>query len=150
MSSSLSDLELKKIKVLSSILFVNDEVDYSSWKKENSIEFGVSSTLSVEKDAPNSGRLVLEVQIFDEDFMENDNPFHFDLTMAFYFEDNTGDYGENEEFDNVTSKFAVNMISMGYPYIRSHISTVTAISGIEQVNIPTVNVRKMLKEKKIN
>ena len=79
----------------------------------------------------------MEIEIFKEDFIIQEKPFHCLVEMEFYFEDSIEEYYDNE---NVVSKYALNMLSIAYPYIRAYISTLSAISGIEQIHLPAINV----------
>ncbi|HFI0037246.1 TPA: hypothetical protein ACGOTT_002235 [Streptococcus suis] len=93
------------------------------------------------KDDIHSGIVELSVELFDENFIENKKPFHIEVVVQGIFTD-TDKTSESDIFE----KYFPNMISMIYPYIRSYISATTGMFGIQNVQIPTINVFKLLEE----
>ncbi|MCF1684279.1 hypothetical protein LQF67_01635 [Tetragenococcus halophilus] len=138
-----SDLKLNKNILCESILKINNNVELSEWYSldENELEIKVESNIGIKKDDPATAKLLLGVKIFDEEYIEKDKPFYCFVEMEFYFRDDEGEYTEDSP---VAAKFSLNMVSIAYPYIRAHISTLSAISGIEQIHIPTINVYNTL------
>ncbi len=55
---------------------------------------------------------------------------------------------ENEEF--LDNYFYVNSSAIIFPYIRAYISTMTAISGMEKIDLPTMNLTYLADELKSN
>lgn len=127
-----SELILKGNLLSETIFKINKKVDFQEWNKDNEIEIEVGTTFGVSEEKPTNGKLVLEIEIFKEDFIIQEKPFHCLVEMEFYFEDSIEEYYDNE---NVVSKYALNMLSIAYPYIRAYISTLSAISGIEQIHL---------------
>lgn len=142
----MSKLKLKKTSVNQSILLVNEGVNFSKWMEHNSIEVKMETELGVKKDSLSSGRIVLDVELFSDDYIENEEPFFCSINMVFFFEDEGYEDGD----EDVISKYAHNMVSMAYPYIRAHISAVTALSGIPGVIVPAINVFEFFEEKTKN
>ncbi|AQL54671.1 MULTISPECIES: protein-export chaperone SecB [Enterococcus] len=138
-----SELILKGNLLSETIFKINKKVDFQEWNKDNEIEIEVGTTFGVSEEKPTNGKLVLEIEIFKEDFIIQEKPFHCLVEMEFYFEDSIEEYYDNE---NVVSKYALNMLSIAYPYIRAYISTLSAISGIEQIHLPAINVYDTFKK----
>lgn len=139
-----SDLKLKENILNESVLRVNNDINSSEWLAvdENGLEVRVESNISIKQNDPASARLILTVHIFDENFLKNDKPFYCFVEMAFYFRDDIGEYTEEKP---VAEKFGLNMISIAYPYIRAYVSTLSAVSGIEQIHLPTINAYETFK-----
>lgn len=139
----ISKLKLKKTSVNQSILLVNESVKFSNWVEHNSLDIKLETELGVRKDSLSSGRIVLDAELFSDDFVENEEPFYCSINMVFFFEDE----GFEEGDEDVISKYGPNMVSMAFPYIRAHISAITALSGIQGVIVPAINVFEFFKEK---
>ena len=92
-----------------------------------SIEFKQSQGVNVED---SKFRLVLEVNIFDENKAININViahgyFEFDRELS---EPEKGDF------------FNINAPAILFPYLRAYVNTLTVLSGIPSVTLPTVNL----------
>ena len=108
---------------------------------------------------PDSGRIILEnnsrigllpqvineevpslnINVFDESFKENGEPFYISITVRAFFKD------KNEDGDkNIFEKYGINIISMTYPYARAYISALTGMAGITPIQIPPINVYNLL------
>ena len=48
--------------------------------------------------------------------------------------------------DHVLLPYAPNMVSMAFPYVRSYLQTITALSGITSVAIPAINVFQLMQD----
>lgn len=132
-----SDLRLIKNILSLSIFEINSNINFSEWIKSNELQIKLESTFELKKDDYSSARLNLTLEVFNRDFKEKELPFHMIVKMKFLFKDIVGEYDiEN----NVVEKFNLNMVSISYPYLRSYIATLSAISGIEQIHIPVINV----------
>lgn len=140
-----SDLKLEKNILVESIFKINNNIDFSEWYsvEENDIEVKLESNLGVHSEEPSVGRVTLKVEIFSDDFLAEEKPFYCKVEMQFIFKDHIGEYTESE---SVVEKFGLNMISIAYPYIRAYISTLSSISGIDQIHIPTINVFNTFKK----
>ena len=55
-----------------------------------------------------------------------------------------------KEKENLSSYFYVNAPAIIFPYIRSYIAALTALSGMPSVNLPLMNLGKMVKSLKDN
>ncbi|MDT2751906.1 hypothetical protein [Enterococcus thailandicus] len=137
--TQLSDLRLEKNIISESIFKINDAIDFSEWYSEddNELEVKLESNFGLKRDDPSNARVILTIEIFNENFELEDKPFYCLVKMIFFFSDKIGDYSEDSP---VIKKFGLNMISIAYPYIRAYISTLSSISGIEQIHIPAINV----------
>lgn len=138
-----SDLIIKKIEVVQSVLLVNEDVDFKKWRKDNPLEFTVEPELGIGKSDKSSARLKLDVEIFDTEFENENKPFYIKVSMNIFFKDENFD----SKIDNdILQKYAVNMVSMAFPYVRSHVTTITSISGFSNVVLPAINVIKLFNE----
>ena len=138
-----SNLLIEKIEIVQSLLLVNEFIEYDEWKKENNLRFSVIPEVGLNKKDKSSARLKLEIELFDFDFVENDEPFYIKVKMYAYFNENIVD---DDDDKNVTQKFAVNMVSMAYPYLRAHVAAITSLAGIPDVIVPAINVYKLFEE----
>ena len=87
----------------------------------------------------NRFKLILDVHV-------NDEQHFFDVSMEIhgFFEYQTSDMG------NLSNFLCVNAPAIMFPYIRAYVSTLTSLSGIPTIILPTLNVEsvgKQLKEK---
>lgn len=111
-------------KVLKSLIEIQESIKASD---DMSIEFKQSQGVNVED---SKFRLVLEVNIFDENKAININViahgyFEFDRELN---EADKGDF------------FNINAPAILFPYLRAYVNTLTALSGIPSVTLPTVNL----------
>ncbi|MGM0337722.1 hypothetical protein [Enterococcus sp. AZ007] len=134
-----SDLRLEHSLLNESIFKINSKIDFSNWYsvEENELQVTVNSKLAVHRFNPNEARLILSIELFDENFEEEEFPFHCFVKMSFMYKDRAGEYTDDSD---VTDKLGLNMISMAYPYLRAYIYTLSSISGIEQIHLPAINV----------
>lgn len=140
MNSYGSDLSLQGVRVEKFIFTINDSVAFDDMDE---IKISVVPTPKISASDSSKGRLELEVSLFDENFLEKQFPFYLKMEIVGLFEDE--DYSDNPE-SSVFDKYLANAISMLYAYARSHIASVTGMFGIDVVNIPTINVIKLLQE----
>jgi preprotein translocase subunit SecB len=55
-------------------------------------------------------------------------------------------YFENKSNGDI-KRYEPNAIAILYPYVRAIVATYTSVANITPVNLPTVNINKMLKNK---
>lgn len=79
----------------------------------------------------------LELKLF-ENAVEKGYPFDMYVLVRGYFS------GRGEDI----LQYQANAIAILYPYVRALVSTYTANSNVTPLILPTINVNKMLKEKK--
>lgn len=87
-------------------------------------------------DNPFEGLIILKVQMFDKDFKENNDPFYLEVQVLGRFSSRNA----NVHFH----KLALQALNLTLPYVRSYISTITALSTFETVIIPAINVEQLL------
>lgn len=62
------------------------------------------------------------------------------------------DKGTEIDRDNISSLFYINAPAILFPYVRAYVSTLTNLSGIKPITLPTLNLielGKTLKEKTV-
>ena len=131
-----SELILKNVRVKSLNYSINEAIDLSEIKD---VDILISPTPSLSKDYIHSGVVELSVELFDEFYIENNKPFHIEIVVQGMFTD--CDQTSNM---NVFEKYFPNMISILYPYVRSYISATTGMIGIQNVQIPAINVYDLM------
>lgn len=136
-----SDLNIEKTEVIQSVLFVNENIDFAKWSQTNELQFEVTPEIGIHSENNHSARLTLDVEVFDIDFMSEAKPFYIKISMHAYFNEETNN---NEE--NIADRFAINMVSLAYPYLRAHITAVCALSGVQNVLLPAINVNKLFEK----
>ncbi|QRR97678.1 protein-export chaperone SecB [Streptococcus anginosus] len=136
--STNSELILQNVRVKSLNYLINEAINISDIKD---IDISILPTPRLAKDDIHSGIVELSVELFDKNFIENNKPFHIEIVVQGIFTDTD----KTSELD-IFEKYFPNMISMIYPYIRSYISATTGMFGIQNVQIPAINVFKLLEE----
>ena len=136
--STNSELILQNVRVKSLNYLINEAINISDIKD---IDISILPTPRLAKDDIHSGIVELSVELFDKNFIENNKPFHIEIVVQGIFTDTD----KTSELD-IFEKYFPNMISMIYPYIRSYISATTWMFGIQNVQIPAINVFKLLEE----
>lgn len=139
----MSDLKLTGISVMTTVFERNPQVDYREWEaKHDDYQFSLTPSLGSAKKNPNAARVILAAQLFSKDYLEKKEPFYLHVKTAFYFQDTAKYTGK----DNVLLRYAPNMVSMAFPYVRSYLQTITALSGITSVAIPAINVFQLMQD----
>lgn len=130
---------MKEIK--SNLRFENYIVDYVEFKnnpdfegEETSLEFEPEVEFHVED---NELLVFLTINVF-KDAAKHNYPFEMRVSVVGYFV-----ISEQEDIE----KYKVNAVAVLFPYIRSIISTYTAVANVNPLILPTVNINKMLSEK---
>lgn len=138
-----SKLQLHTIEFVDVELKKNPDIDYEEWNQieGNSIEYKIVPETALHSDDIHSGRLTVLVELFDAEYLEKKSPFFIKVQAQAFFEDTDK---ENEK--NIFESFSVNMLSITYPYIRSFISAFTALSGMQAVTIPPINVLSLISQ----
>lgn len=134
-----SDLVLKAVRVEDFIFKINEESDLYNIED---VKISIVPVPKVNFENNNLGRLDLEVRLFDEYFIENNEPFYLKMVIVGLFEDK----GKREENQDIFDMYLPNSISMLYSYARSNIAALTGMFGIDQIQLPTINVIKLLEK----
>ncbi|NLJ01090.1 MAG: hypothetical protein GX371_08085 [Bacteroidales bacterium] len=80
----------------------------------------------------NKFKLLLDVNVRDKN-----NSLNIDISSEGFFEfDDELSESEKEFF------FNINALAILFPYIRAYISTLTSLSGIQPLILPTINLTK--------
>lgn len=102
---------------------------------EFQMDFDVDSNSYIVEDG-NLMIIELTVIIFP-DAVQNNYPFEMSISLKGYF--------ENKSNGDI-KRYEPNAIAILYPYIRAIVSTYTSVANITPVNLPTININKMLKK----
>ena len=136
MNDSSSTLKMEYIIVSEFDYKINTNVDF---EKMEQIDISINPKPILRDNDKHKGLLELEVSLFDDDYIINKKPLHLKIVVLAYFADE-----ETDTEENIFDKYLANIISMAYSYVRSYISSTTGLFGIRNINIPTVNVLKLL------
>jgi preprotein translocase subunit SecB len=128
-----SKLDINKVIVEQSIY--NTNLNYDKEQQDPEIGFEVNALIAQSDES--KGIIKLECHINNELPFE-EVPFNLKVVLLGHFKAEPGNKFED---------YILNAVSILFPYMRAHISTLTAISGDKPIMIPTVNVVEMLKEK---
>ncbi|MCK1257295.1 hypothetical protein MX075_05470 [Streptococcus uberis] len=134
-----SDLQLNGIRVEKLIFNVNN--NYEDLTNIDKVDISIVPTPKINRENLSHGMLELEVTLFDEDFIEKNDPLFLKLKIVGIFVDI-----QATTESNVFDKYLPNAISMLYSYARAHIASLTGMFGIDVIQIPTVNILKLLDE----
>jgi preprotein translocase subunit SecB len=121
-----SSFQFKGYKIFRSLIEIND-----SKSDKLTVNFEPKGTIN---NTDKSFFLNLNIKIFDKD--KNIN-----IEVEFL-----GEYVFTEKDDNFKAFLYVNSPAILFPYIRSYITALTALSGISPIILPTMNMSG-LKEK---
>jgi len=84
--------------------------------------------------------LVLDIQLFD-----SEDSYKIDMNVFGHFE-----FKEIDDEDSLNSFFYTNAPALVFPYIRSYVSAVSALSGLESIQLPVMNLSSLKNELKNN
>ncbi len=128
----LSDLKIDRVRVDKSEFRFNTNFNESPEARlDLNINYDVDFMVSIDNEK--SGIVLLECGINSNEKFQ-DVPFSIEVSIVGFFSVEKGKVQE----------YFVNAVSVLFPYLRAHISTLTSISGIPPVTLPSVNVIKLL------
>lgn len=130
-----SKIKFQRMEVETIEFYLNKSVEF---EKQQKIELSLETKFSKEDEETFS--LSLELSIFNKNFKENDNPLYIRLILNTFFEVSE----ENLDEENIIKKYGANMILLSFPYARSYITNLTAMSGISPINIPVISIEDIL------
>ena len=102
--------------------------------EETSLEFVPRAEFHVED---NDLLVFLSIDVF-RDAVKHNYPFEMSVSVVGYFK-----ISDPEDIE----KYKPNAVAVLFPYVRSIISTYTAVANVNPLILPTVNINKMLSEK---
>lgn len=132
-----SDLQLRGVRVEKLIYNINNGLD--DLDNIEKVDISIIPTPKISREHKEQGMLELEVTLFDEDYVEKNNPLFLKMKIVGLFEDT-----KNDSAEDVFDKYLPNAISMLYSYARAQIASLTGMFGIDVIQIPTVNILKLL------
>ena len=130
-----SKIKFQRMEVETTEFYLNKSVEF---EKQQKIELSLETKFS--KEGEETFSLSLELSIFNKNFKENDNPLYIRLILNTFFEISE----ENLDEENRIKKYGANMILLSFPYARSYITNLTAMSGISPINIPVISIEDIL------
>ena len=130
-----SEIKFQRMEVETTEFYLNKSVEF---EKQQKIELSLETKFS--KEGEETFSLSLELSIFNKNFKENDNPLYIRLILNTFFEISE----ENLDEENIIKKYGANMILLSFPYARSYITNLTAMSGISPINIPVISIEDIL------
>lgn len=130
------------MNVISNLRILNIRTEKSNfeWNKnysemeEHNHELSFTVGILVNADDEQRGIIRLGCDINHENKM--DSPFTMEVIMM----------GEFQTSDVAFKDYIINAVSLLFPYLRTHISTITSISGVEPLIIPAINIYKLLEQ----
>ena len=130
-----SKIKFQRMEVETTEFYLNKSVEF---EKQQKSELSLETKFS--KEGEETFSLSLELSIFNKNFKENDNPLYIRLILNTFFEISE----ENLDEENIIKKYGANMILLSFPYARSYITNLTAMSGISPINIPVISIEDIL------
>lgn len=131
-------LDIVSIDLSDVVFHVNK--NYDEEQKFKDYELQISPRFLQKEGDQYDGLIMLKVQMFDEDYEEKNNPFYLELEVLGHF--NSKKTGEP------FPKYVVQALNATIPYVRSFISTITALSDCETVTMPIVSIERILSDLK--
>jgi len=126
---------LKFIDLKVDYFYFNLNKDYYENEKETvNLSFESNTNIDAEN---NTAAIQLSCKIFDEDYVEQNQPFFLEIKTTGLFECR-GDI----------SQFETNSFAIIFPYIRAQISSFTSQAGIKPIILPPINVAHIIESKK--
>ena len=106
----------------------------------------VKSEISLPKDALKNHELHIEIE--QNNGILNGVDYTHNMTVGIYNDDRTinihvsaeGFFKFTESVSNVSTFTNVNAPAILFPYVRAYVSALTALSGIEPITLPTLNL----------
>lgn len=102
-------------------------------------KFGVGFSFNQEE---KRAQITLDCIIFDE-FITNNYPFFIRVRLVgeFFLEGDSTD-------QDLINYCEVNGTAVLFPYLRSTVATLTAIAGVPSLNLPLINIHKLIEAQK--
>jgi len=129
-------IEFLEVKIVSTIFEINDNYESPKGHKIN-YEMNFVPEFFINKDDEKDGLVSLKATFFDENFEENNEPFFLKLEVRGHFV---------SKDDKPLREYSINCLNIMVPYVRSYVTTFTALAGMEPVNFPPINIYDMLME----
>ena len=111
--------------------------------KESYIKFNKIEDLDINVDFKTSGLVLKGKKVFiltiETIISENNNNLSINLKTDSFFE-----FYDNDDIEKlINSFFIVNAPAITFPYIRAYISSLSALSGLTTIILPTLNLTKI-------
>jgi len=132
MEEQIAQFRFTKYKILKSNIEIKNEQNISEKLKVN---FNILQTKDMEE---NKFRLSLNIHINDEN-----EEMNIDVNSEGYFEFESG---LNQEYLKIF--FNSSAPAILFPYIRAYITTLTSLSGVKPIILPTLNLTNREKANK--
>lgn len=110
--------------------------------KNDGYKLMMSPQLLQAEDESHKGLIIINTQIFNDHYEDENAPFYLKMTTI-------------GEFDSTATgkpfiQFGAQALNVTLPYVRSFISTLTSISGGETVTLPLISIEELLNSMKNN
>lgn len=130
-------LHFDKVLVKDTEFHINEKVPFSPSDKENKIV--VEPLVQKGIDNTKKGRAIIKASINDDKFIENGFPFYIKLEIV-------GAFTCDEDAD-VVDKYAMNMVNILLPYVRTYVSSLTGLAGYQSIIIQPINILELMEKK---
>ncbi len=107
--------------------------------KQGKIKFGIKPSGTID-DTNKVFKLTLDVFVKD-----SNESFDIKIVALGFFE-----FKLVRSIDSLSNYFYTNAPAIIFPYIRSYISSITALSGLKAINLPVMNLSSLKDELKAN
>jgi len=130
MAEKVANFRLREYKIFKSII---DIKEISSKKSKLSVSFNSNA-----EEIPNTNSFKLEI---DTKITNDIETLTINVVIVGLFE-------FDSNLENKENFFKINAPAILFPYIRAYISTLTALSGIPPIILPTLNIAARLNKTK--
>ncbi|MEE1132420.1 MAG: hypothetical protein UHX00_12440 [Caryophanon sp.] len=128
-------MKIIEIKTTDVIYKINNNYDASK-DMTDGYKLTISPQLLQREDDKTKGLIIINTQIFDENYEEENVPFYLKITTIGEFDsENTG---------KPFVEFGAQALNITLPYVRSFITTLTSASGGESVTLPLISIEELL------
>jgi len=112
-------------------------LDYNAEKfDETEIDISFEPSILIKEDDEQDGLMKISVTIFDEEFKDHDKPLFLEMEVQGHFRTKK----DGEPLVN----YYTNCFNILLPYLRSYVTTYTALAGIKAITFPPVNIYDLL------
>jgi len=120
---------------------------YKNYRESAPIKCQIKTNHHVHEENDDLIMVAINVQLFEENFIENKEPFYLNLIIEGFFELKAGDGNPDlVDPDSIEKIVKSNTVAILFPYVRNVVTQITMLANIAPVILPTINTFKLIEE----